>query len=278
MHAALATMSASGSLDDVAGAAALLESVENRCAGRTGAVVLGPQGQPVGTILVEQGRICWAAAAGMTRRLTDLLRSRTSPPLPAHIIEAVYERCRREGVPLGEALVAAGIVEPAGLRAALLQHTAEAVRSLASAAPTEAWIPHQRSHYDARFTFEAAEIWAAVGALACPAEAAWARTVLDAIVEDLAYGLAALPGRQGMVAVARAGDATLRELVALGSWGAHAIDVAEAFASRSLVSATADEGGGAVAFRSQGVDMMFFCPDRSSLNLTVARYSRWRKG
>ena len=40
--------------------------------GATGALLFGPPARPVGTVFLEEGRVCWAATAGMNRRLTDL--------------------------------------------------------------------------------------------------------------------------------------------------------------------------------------------------------------
>src|SRR5688572_27436364 len=81
-------------------------------------------------ILVENNRLCWAVAAGMRRRLHDILRSHSNLPIGDAELEALYARCRNDHQPLGETLVAEGLVSPEHLRAALKQHTVESLLAI----------------------------------------------------------------------------------------------------------------------------------------------------
>ncbi|MFO0600699.1 MAG: hypothetical protein U0228_35650 [Myxococcaceae bacterium] len=128
----------------------------------TGALAYGPEGQLSGVVLLEQGRVCWAASQGLRRRLTDLLRQRCAPPLTEGEVESLVQVCRQRGTPVGETLVAAGHLAPAALRNALLQHTTESLAA-SSAWPTEPrWVPHRARGYLSAYTFHPVEIltWA----------------------------------------------------------------------------------------------------------------------
>ena len=157
----------------------VLEAVEKLDAKGCGALVYAESG----VILVEEGNICWAASRSLGR-LTDLLRRQADPPLPKERIEEVVRRCKREGTPLGESLVAEGIVNEDTLHRALRQHIAEAVAALSLSQIKPTYVERQSSGYDARFTFSTPEILASVGALALPELASKARKWLHEL-DDL---------------------------------------------------------------------------------------------
>ena len=69
----------------------------------------------------------------MENRLTNLLRAQGNTPSSPVDFEEVYQECHRGNLPLGETLVARGLVSSEGLRCALRQHTAEAIARLEEA-------------------------------------------------------------------------------------------------------------------------------------------------
>lgn len=143
----------------------LLDGIDRLAAGATGAFVFTKTDAPQGTILVEDNRICWAAASNMGERLTDLLIRQTHPPLDRSTLDTVFHECRQDGSPLGETLVERGLISADGLRRALLQHTAEAI-ALLSETPTVSpvWVSNRSTHYDARFSFGTTDLFTRIGA------------------------------------------------------------------------------------------------------------------
>lgn len=162
----------------------ILRGIERLPAGATGALHFGVGERRQGTVLVENGQICWASATAMERRLTDILKEQAELPISDEIVEQTYEHCRKDGTPLGEALVSRGIVLPDELRRALRQHIAEALNCLGALrelAPQ--WRANRRQRYDARFSFTPASLLACVGALAEPALASRASKRLRSLAE-----------------------------------------------------------------------------------------------
>lgn len=111
-----------------------------------------------GTVFIQNGRICWIAAAGLDRRLSHLLRER-SHALTSETLEDVYRWCIERGVPFGEGLVGSGMLTEAELKSALLQHSVESLLLLSNEQVDElAWAPRTAHHYDASFTFKPVEL------------------------------------------------------------------------------------------------------------------------
>lgn len=263
-------------------AGVLLSHVEESYAGRTGAVLVGPPDEPDGTLFLERGRLCWAVASGMRTRLSDLLRADASPPLSAETLEGVYQRCRRERRPLGEMLVDGGFVTPDALRRALLHHTAEAVVLLTERdCRGERWVEHRGAAYDARFTFSAAEIWCAGGAMLDAGLAASALGELETVVEAPSRGVSALVHGSEVLLLAQCGEPPLSiaETLQFATWAGEATaTIAAMQPGRSLLFTTAsdDREGGVVAWRDGSVVHGAVCPDRSSLYVTTVRHARRR--
>lgn len=263
----------------VLSAGVLLGHVEDAYAGRTGAVLVGPSNDPVGTLFLEGGRLCWAVANGMRTRLTDLLRASATPALSQETLEALYQRCRRERRPLGEALVEGGLVTAPALRAALLRHTAEAVVRLSQREHGgEHWVGHRGAAYDARFTFSAAEVWCAGGAMVDPELAAATRRELEAVAEPPSRGVGAIVRGGEILLVAQCGEPPLSivDTLQVAAWADEATSITDAMhAQDTFLFTTAEEReGGAVAWRKNGVVHGVLCDDRSSLYVTAVRHGR----
>ena len=262
----------------------LLRGVERLPAGATGALVFGgDKEESKGMILVENGRICWAATPGMERRLTDILVSQSRPPLSEAAVKEVYQRCRRDGTPLGAGLVARGVVTPRGLRQALLKHAGEAITQLSRVLKSEgkvspAWVPNRTRRYDAQFTFTPAEILAAVGARVDEAKAVEGNEALRQALGDGGAGAAFLEGTENELPVAemRGEQVGVEGLVGLGAWARSAIRRCIPFSSCNLVAVTSHSKSGVIAWMSEGVIYVALCEDRSDLSHLMAQRARAR--
>jgi hypothetical protein len=210
----------------------LLEKVEALPTNSTGALVVGDEADPRGVILVEHGRICWAAPTRMGRRLTEILRHQVSPPLEPELLHRVYARCREKMLPLGETLVEEGIISADELRRALRQHAAEALAVLSQGAAAEVrFVAHSRRKYDARFSFGPAELLVGVGALRDPVVTVQARSVLRRTLASGGSGVAYLGDPRDMLWPIGEVDADrlgVSGVVELAEWASQAFDVVRA--------------------------------------------------
>ena len=103
----------------------VLSRVERLSSTDSGLLSFGPT--PLGGIFVERGRVCWVAARGLQQRLRDLLEDYTKD---VDALARVAERCRAEGLLLGQTLVAEGLLQPSELEVALRRHSAECLIEL----------------------------------------------------------------------------------------------------------------------------------------------------
>lgn len=176
------------------GVVSILEQIETFGGAHAGSLHFSPHG----TVLMKAGRICWASASDLRQRLTDRLRKQRTPPLKRAALESVFEECKRSGEPVGQALVARGIVSEEGLRAALLGHTSEALAYLgrAGAVYTD-FVSHSTVRNDMRFAFTPVELLAASGARRDLLSATAARARLESVA----------PTRDALAFVARGVDA-----------------------------------------------------------------------
>lgn len=269
---------------DVPAVLRLLTDIERLHAGASGAFVIGAAGHPEGTVLVEDGRVCWAGARGMSSRMTDLLRHQADPPLDGAQIEAIYGRCRAGGKPLGEALVESGLVSPDGLRRALRQHTVEALAILGTSMSTQpyVWVTRGEKRYDARFTFTSVELLLGLGAMCEPAAAVKAHPIVVTAAE---CGLGAAFVRSDVAAlpvpVAAVGlDSTpVATLVGLGRWTVEMLDLANVYAPTRRVLATSTPTGEAfVAWSDATAHYVVACESPTAMACAIVRSRRGLDG
>ncbi len=206
----------------------LISGIEKLPKGATGALVFTEKDQPQGTILIEEGRVCWAAASEMENRLTDILRSEARPPLPKEVVEDAYEECRRENRPLGEILVGRGIVSRDGLKVALRQHSAEAIAKLSTARTiSPIWASNRKKAYDAEFTFTTGELLIAVLTMSYEAEAKQALIGLRETIPEGEVGIAFLSEARPPMPLAQVGASEWQtdRFLTVGEWALTAIEV-----------------------------------------------------
>lgn len=110
-----------------------------------------------GGIFVEKGRICWAAARGRAQRLRDLLNEHAQ--VDGSVLDAAFERCRAQGKPFGQSLVAEGLLQSEQLERALRRHSAECLVDLCHTSLPMRWTSNPGRGYAPRFTFRPVDLW-----------------------------------------------------------------------------------------------------------------------
>lgn len=258
----------------LASAAQVLGHVESLEPDAVGVLQFGD----AGGIVVESGRVCWAVARRMTRRLTDLLRDEQAQPLDRSRLEGTLERCRRSGQPIGEALVASGMVSESGLRTALLQQAVEAVSVIASDRPASpAFLPREGSVYRARHTFLSTEIFAELGARRDHALALRARTELETVLLPSVTGVAFVDAPDP-IAVAHAGRFRVGDLREACAWASACLAVAcVSTLDAAFVSGTWNERGqgqhtgSLVGWRTGGMQFVALTQDRAAAAVLKGR-------
>jgi hypothetical protein len=266
-------------LGDATAVVPLLEEIEALPESATGALVFGQPSQ--GTVLVESGRICWAGAQGMEKRLTEMLRAYADEPPESKRIEEVYRRCKREQIPVVRALVESGLVSLDGLREVIRQHTSEALLALTREAPPEPpkWVAHRHQGYDAKFTFDPCELIVSVGAVCHPDLAGRARLEFEGLLRSgvTAVAFARPPGVNAPAPIWRSPGAyfAMRQVMSLGRWAFSALDVCNAYSARARIAATLVEPGEyLVAWQSRGIVSVAQCEDSMSFAFIVGKRAR----
>lgn len=195
-----------------------------------GEIVLVDENDSInGAVFVEKGRVCWVAARGLSRRLSELLGARAR--LADAQMEDHYEACSRLRRPLGEYLVDRGVLSPESFHAALLQHTAESLNVLFHKPAKGVWTPRTAGGYCPAFTFATGEVMTRALALDHPQAA---ETVTRHRAEYLAQGewVAAFV-RGGVraapdpIAVFGAAPKLSHTLISAGKWAVSSLDVIE---------------------------------------------------
>jgi hypothetical protein len=171
-----------------------------------------------GGILVEKGRICWAAARGMQQRLRDLLQAFAADRTVD--FDRIYERCRAEGRLLGQTLVDEGWITPRELESALRRHSAESLIALCNDDDQlTRWISRGDHGYSPRFTFRPLDVLLDVVAVHVPSLQDTARIELARFDAPERHGGAfCVEAHDIAVPVAAFGDLTVNELWTLGRW------------------------------------------------------------
>lgn len=201
----------------------VLARVEDLDVDATGALVFDKDA----VVLVDRGRVCWATAPGLRRRLSDLLRAACTPPLSSEEVEQLFVRCKAEGTRFGETLVALGRLSSTALRAALLQHTSEALAIPEAWRATPRWVAHRGAlGYASDYTFVAVELLAHVSAAAQGQDVA--SDALARLRDVVGDRQGAIFDRRGerLISCQLASGASggLRALRAAGAWAAASVD------------------------------------------------------
>lgn len=257
----------------------ILHEVELLGEGATGALLFEEPEGDRGAILVENGRICWAAVRGQSARMIEVLRGQgDAPDLTDRQFEALLRDCQRAGRPFGEEMVARGVVSEDGLRRALRQHTAEGIALLSHSARRQSYLKHRKQGYAARYTFSTAEVLCAIGALQMPDAAELATRGLQELLPDGVSGVAYARGASARpVAVALLEEVPLAasDLSDMARWASGTWDVSGAIGDRPRLVATSDVHGRSLAlWQDEGLMYAALCKNVSSLARVLMGVSR----
>lgn len=218
----------------------------------TGELVVEVSAGSAGTVFVERGRVCWAAARGLSRRLSQLLGERAS--VPPNAMETHFAWCKSRRVPLGEHLVTTGVLKPRDLREALLVHTVESLLCLCGSDARASFRPRSGEGYNPRFTFATAELVTRGFATAHVPRASQLQKAIDELFADEPWAAAfvrsptvAFPEP---VAMSGVNAIPVSMLLRYGKWGASALDVLSTFTdATALLSVMRPCATALVAFR-----------------------------
>ncbi len=226
----------------------VLETVEHLPADATGELVLEREGVPCGVVLVEKGRVCWAAARGLAQRLSDLLRAQTRPQLSKSEMEALFHHGREQHKPLGELLVESGLMAPDALLCSLRRHTAESLIEIGKTSVLARWSKRPAGTYEPRFTFTPFELALCVGALLDGRDP---RATGDSLAEHgISWGAAFARRDSATLPIAATGVRTVSVLRRLAADAATSMDVATMIDdTTSFVFASGAHGGGLMTWR-----------------------------
>jgi len=227
-------------------------------------------GTMAGALLVERGRVCWAMSERYPRRLTDILVAEQDS-LTLHQINEVFAMCHRDHMPLGETLVARGLVSLPVLHRALLRHTCEALDWLVREDAPWSWIEHSGYGYHPMLTFSPAEVLAGVRALANPTLAARALTRLRGLVRDGQRGFAVERSSMSKVPLAQVGCEGV-DLVALADLAVQAEEVMAVATTIDIEIALAELGGLACAsWAEDNILFVLLCDGELAFNRLLAQ-------
>jgi hypothetical protein len=261
---------------NVQAAIELLQHVESLPATATGALSFGDDG----VVLLQNRRICWAVAADMHKRLTDLLCQQRNPPLQRDAMEALFRQCKSDGKPIGEALVSSGLLSEAELRRALARHNGEAIARIARGRRrSTGFLPHTKTGYDARFVFPAVELLASLSAGLDPALAHQASTQLRETLVAGATGFAFTRdqelGLPVVVAVDQACELRVAETMAVGNWSSRLFEITALFdPSASVAAGTWCSTTGIVTWRDGLVSYVAVCSTRPASTLLMSHLAK----
>ena len=242
----------------------LLERVEAMPDDATGALAFGEEG----AIFVEGGQICWAVAPNMRTRLVELVCRESTAQVAREAVDAVLARCTRDSVPLGEGLVASGLVSEAGVRSALARHTGEAIARLGQLRGLPvSFRAHRRRTYAPPFVFSTFELLACLGAPEQAALVERAEAHLAALLVPDASGFAFACGSLGadprIVAVDRRTSLRVTDAMQIARWALALHETAQALGEpSSLACASWCERTAIVTWRERELGYAALCRSR----------------
>ena len=246
-----------------------LERVPNNACGAL--VRKRADGTMAGALLVERGRVCWAMSQRYPLHLTDLLVEEQDN-LTLDQLNELFALCRRDHMPLGETLVARGLVSLTILHRALLRHTCEALDFLIrDEASPWAWVEHAGYGYHPMLTFSPAEVVTGVRALSNPQLAARASARLAEVVRPGQRGFAIERTRGAKVPMAQLGCEVL-ELATLADLALQADEVMGVAATVDIQIALAELGELACAsWIEDGLLFVLLCDGELAFNRLLAQ-------
>lgn len=252
----------------------LLERVEELPEGATGTLVIRGGGSPGGAILVDDRQVCWVAAQGLGRRLSDLLRAQAVRAIPTEELEQIVAQCRESGEPLGEALLARGLIGEQALVRAIKRHSTESLIAVGRGSPEVTWVPREGG-FAPRHHVATASLLAEVGATArWNGHAPSLGWMTEVAVRGAAFATPPGAPSSQLTPVAELGLGKLgaRGLLELGSYAAASLDALRAADPQVACALFDDELGHRCAGWRRGVLLhVAVCDDDVALARVVSR-------
>jgi hypothetical protein len=237
---------------------------------------------PHGEVYLEDGYVCWATYPGQRQRLEQLLCYQQSPPLELENLGRIIDDCRNRQTSLCEALIASGGVSEAGLRAALLSHSAECVARIASSGWYGPIFDSRASTgLDARFVFSTVELLTQLGAGKHLALSARARKTLADALASGGTGLAFVRDENInhaiLIAVLGKVTASVSQAREVCAWTSSMFDLARSVDDGVYVASGSWRGNQAVlTWVCDGVNYTGMFQNRASATLALNRLTRAR--
>ncbi|MEO7732143.1 MAG: hypothetical protein ABIY55_14305, partial [Kofleriaceae bacterium] len=186
-------------------------------------------------------------------------------------LDEVFSMCHRDHMPLGETLVARGLVSLSVLHRALLRHTCEALDCLVREDAPWSWIEHSGYGYHPMLTFSPAEVMAGVRAIGNPTLAARALARLRGLVRDGQRGFAVERSSVSKAPLAQVGCEGF-DLVALADLAIQAEEVMAVAATIDIEISLAELGGLACAsWAEDNVLFVLLCDGELAFNRLLAQ-------
>ena len=154
--------SATDPLPENTSARRILNQLRTGLARQRNGEILISDGERVGRVYAFQGKVAWAHSSTQPVHLSQLLQSRAG--LSNEDISNVVQESRQHKKPLGETLVALGLIDEALLKKCLQEHVATHLREILamSAGASALFIPNDRS-YRMGIAFPLEELTYAIG-------------------------------------------------------------------------------------------------------------------
>lgn len=248
-----------------------LLSVERLNAADSGLLSFGLE--RTGGVFVEGGRICWVAARGQSGRLRDLLIAHAD--IDPVVLDQAFDRCRTERQPVGQTLVAEGLIAAEELERALRQHSAECLIELCRSPLPTRWASHPGRGYAPRFTFRPVELLLDAVGVCFPEHRARALAELSELNVDGQRAAAFVfdPARECLLPVAQLGSLGVSELRLLAQFaGAMPRASLELATAPSFTLACTQDGEAALVWWKDGLLFTRLCDDRASLAAATSRH------
>lgn len=254
-------------------ALAFIDGLDEQATGNV--LFVDAEGATVGVAFVETGRLCWVAADGMAPRLTTLLIDRSQGALSRARVEQVVRECRESRRPIGERLVALGLISSTGLRQAVLEHTLESLESLVAWGVSLRWVPRSAGGYSPQFTFSTGEVAAAFHARLDPAHAGRAAEVVAraTAAEDSVAVFRAIEGELRLLHLSGPETPPTWELTELASSLLLMGQITEALDPEARVMAFVAGSGGVVTLLTNGLLYCVLVRDPRAMARALSRLS-----
>lgn len=197
--------------------------VDDSSQSESGVLSFKSESKPVGSVLVDRGRVCWAF--GPTPSLDRFISNVVDhSPLSAAALRSLLVRCRSQRLPLWDTLLNEQALSDAILRDAVKDHCVDAFMQIDAAKPTERqWKP--RAPLRARYGLPMIELVSEVATRRVPDAAA---AVCQEVEKLAARGVSAMAFVDGLPYCPKGLSLSWTEVMELYGWATGFLEAAKA--------------------------------------------------